>query len=170
MDTTNFLVSFAVLNSRGLASDKVLAASVGAAMIQGPIGLVLPLAVANASSSTSSSGSGVSAGAMVRVPKVTGKPEAEAKGLLKDKNLNAVSTFAFIEDDPQNQIIKGNVFQQEPAEGEFTSEGDDVSITVSLGPRMEEETLKDLHEDMDAKFDQVIALLKKAPNTAGSKG
>src|SRR5437868_6928851 len=109
IDSTNLLVSLAVLQNRGLGRDKVLAASVGAALIPGPLGLVVPLAVANSDFGGNGDGDGTQT--LVRVPDVTGSTEADATDQITAKNLTAVSESVFI-DDPE--AAKGTVIEQDP--------------------------------------------------------
>src|SRR5438445_9516813 len=106
IDSTNLLVSLAVLQNQGIAQDKTIAASVTAAMIPGVLGLIVPLALANADSGGTTP---VDNQTLVRVPTVTGGTEDAAKSTLTAKNLIASSDSVFVVDDA---VHKGDVIEQ----------------------------------------------------------
>src|SRR3954468_13169254 len=103
----NLFLSLAVLQNKGIPKDKMLAASVGAALVPGLLGLAVPLMVANsAGSSSTGGGKGGSTGTgtgtdtgttatLTRVPDVQGKHEQDAIDVIKAAGLNPVVSHAY---------------------------------------------------------------------------
>lgn len=134
IDSTNLFVSLAILQNRGVARDKMLAASVGAALIPGLMGLVLPLVVArNEGRSGAGTGSGSDPGTLTAVPPVIGKTQADAETSLTESLLVPVVQSSFIVDSSDNPATEGIVVDQDPAADEYVQTGSKVTIIVSLG-------------------------------------
>ena len=66
---------------------------------------------------------------MVRVPNVTGDPEASARG-----DLDAAGLKVKVLQEPDMTVPKGNVVSQNPAAGRSVRAGTTVTIVVSTGP------------------------------------
>jgi len=170
-DNTNLVVSLLFLQNRGIPPETAVPAAIGASLIPGMLGLILPLAIANGTggSTTSTSGSET----LVRVPDVTGMSEDAAKRQLEDKKLVASTQSAFLDD---AGTAKGDVFEQDPEADGFVSEGSTVTITVSLGPKPDDgnetEELDTIRKDVEEntkkieenskKLDQVLDAINKS--------
>lgn len=66
---------------------------------------------------------------MVRVPNVTGDPEASARG-----DLDAAGLKVKVQQEPDMAVPEGNVVSQDPAAGRSVRAGTTVTIIVSSGP------------------------------------
>ena len=163
IDSTNLLVSLAVLQNQGIAQDKTIAASVTAGLIPGVLGLIVPLALANAGSGGTTT---VDNQTLVRVPDVTGATEADATKTLEAKKLIASSDSVFVD---EAAVSKGDVIKQDPEADKFVPEGTTVTITVSLGPKpdggdetAELDTIRKDVEENTRKLDQVLDAINKS--------
>jgi len=125
IDSTNLLLSLAILQRQRVARDKTVAASIGAALIPGPVGLALPLIAARSQPVGSTSSS---AGQLSLVPDVVDKEQAEAEAAIKGAGLNPVSQSFFT---PAG-FREGTVVKQDPEPG-LVPTGSDVNLSISLG-------------------------------------
>jgi hypothetical protein len=168
-DNANLLVSLVLLQNQGITPDKAVPASIGAALIPGVLGLIVPLAVANADSGGTITGGTQT---LVRVPDVTRATEQDAKRQLEAKNLIASSDSVFVDD---ADVSEGDVIDQDPKPDKFVPQGTTVTITVSLGPKpdsgdeaAELDIIRKDVEENTKKLDQILAAIAKDVN--GSPG
>jgi beta-lactam-binding protein with PASTA domain len=177
----NLFLSLAILQNKGIDRDKMLAASVGAALVPGILGLAVPLIVASNEASTTT-GTGTSTGTadttgdvptQTKVPDVQTKTEQEAIDAITAAGLNPVVTRAFFTAVAGSKIPdKGTVARQDPKPSDdWVDSGSDVRIEVSLGEATasttDDATIdrsilaldKDMQQkmsDMGAKVDQIL--------------
>jgi beta-lactam-binding protein with PASTA domain len=145
----------------------LFAASVGAALIPGPLGLALPLIVAR----QPTFGTGVSnRGTVSEVPNVIGKTEQDAKDALSERKLKPVVQSVFIQGGKNED--KGKVVDQVPKSG-FAAPGTMVKLTVSLGaapttPEGESSVHQRIEKDVEDAQQQILvaqAQIKEAKET-----
>lgn len=184
----NLFLSLAVLQNKGIPKDKMFAASVGAALVPGLLGLAVPLIVANnAGSNTTTGGTGTGTGAgtgdgatttLTRVPDVQFKQEQDAIDVIKAAGLNPVVSHAYFTPSADADVPeKGSVAFQDPKpSNDWVDTGTDVRIEVSLGEAAStsadgstiERTILSVDEDlqkkvadMDVKVDQILTKMGK---------
>src|SRR5262249_32551607 len=130
LDNTNLFLSLAILGQNSeVEQSKKFAASVGAALIPGPLGLALPLIVANSESNDNTPPDDVTT--LAEVPPVVGRGEETAKKSISDQKLNPLVQHVYIQSGGDGK--KGLVVQQDPKAGEFVPLNTDVTLIVSLG-------------------------------------
>jgi hypothetical protein len=140
LDTTNMLFSLVFLAQRKVPRAKAVAASVGAGMIPGAVGLVLPAIVARGTGPVGKPPGPpppVDTGEVkVTVPGVVGETEADGVSRVRDAHLTPVlSTFPT---DDQKKL--GRVVGQEPEADTLRRQGSDVDLTIGRAPEEEEES------------------------------
>jgi eukaryotic-like serine/threonine-protein kinase len=72
--------------------------------------------------------------ATVKVPGLYGNTTDQAAGILADYELE----LGTVSEDYTDEVSEGQIFYQEPAEGEELEPGSEVAVTVSLGPEQVE--------------------------------
>lgn len=189
LDNTNLLLSLAILQSQGVEKSKMVAASFGAAMIPGMMGLALPLIVARNAAANGSGNAEPAGGTAIdavgvpvqtTVPDVVGMTELEAVSTIRKAGLNPVVSRAYFSASGDTRVsipVKGTVAIQAPeAEFEWVDTGSDVEIEISLGPvpvEMDDTALdQDIQKkvtDLGAKVDQLLAMASSA-SSASSGG
>ena len=145
LDTTNMLFSLVFLAQRRVPRAKAVAASVGAGMIPGPVGLVLPAIVARGTKPGSGGGGGgthppVDTGEIkAQVPDVMGATEEEAVAAVREAQLTPVlSTF------PTGNVDDlGRVVGQDPEAGTMRRRRSDVDLTIGRAIEDEDESEDD---------------------------
>jgi hypothetical protein len=176
----NLFLSLAILQNKGIDRDKMLAASVGAALVPGILGLAVPLIVANnETGTTTGTGTGTAADdtgdvpTQTKVPDVQAKTEQEAIDAITAAGLNPVVTRAFFTAVAGSKIPdKGTVARQDPKPSDdWVDSGSDVRIEVSLGEATATSTddatidrsilaldqdMQKKMSDMGAKVDQIL--------------
>jgi PASTA domain len=159
LDTTNLVLSLVILKQRKVDSSKALAASVGAALISGPSGLLIPAIVA-AGTSRPKPGlppppddTGV---VKVRVPNVVGQPEAAAIRIVRDADLTPVTSATFSA--PENDV--GTVVDQDPAGDQYARSGSSVDLTIAHAPEEEERSESE-------KEDEILRVVNKIADQVG---
>ena len=122
-----FAVSTTLLKGRGVDPKKALAAGAVAAVIPGPMGLVVPLMLVG-QPATGGQGTG---GALAEVPDVVGRSREEAERALERLKLKPVSQAHEIAGEASYD--KGDVVRQEPAAKTLVKPGATVRLIVSAG-------------------------------------
>lgn len=140
LDTTNLLFSLVILQQRKIDRGKALAASVGAALIPGPTGLLVPAIVAAGTPRPTPGGTlpppKETGFVKVRVPNVVGRSEETAVSVVSDADLTPVTSIAISTE--ENEV--GHVVDQDPAGGEYAPTGSEVDLTIARAPAEEEQT------------------------------
>ena len=147
LDTTNLVFSLVILQQRKIERAKALAASVGAALIPGPIGLVVPAIVASRTPEPPPGGTlppptdtGV---VKVKVPGVVGQLEENAVRLVRDADLTPVTSVTFSASEKE----VGQVVDQDPAEDEYAPTRSEVELTIAHAqPRRSRPTSEELDD------------------------
>jgi PASTA domain-containing protein len=158
LDTTNLVFSLVLLQQRRIDRQKALVASVGAALIPGPIGLVVPAIVVGGTRSRPGAlpppdalpppaDTGV---VRVKVPDVVGEAEDAAVRRVRNADLTPVTSATFSA--PEEDL--GQVVDQDPAGGEYARTGSTVDLTIARAPiedeltdsEKDDEILKVVHE------------------------
>jgi hypothetical protein len=147
LDITNLAFSLVILQQRRVDRARALAASVGAALIPGPTGLVVPAIVA-AGTRPSPGGTlppptdtGV---VKVKVPDVVGQAEAAAVQAVRDADLTPVTSATFSA--PADEV--GQVVDQDPAGDEYAATGSVVDMTIARAPDDEEKTESEKEDEI----------------------
>lgn len=183
-NATNLLLSMAILKDSKLPQDKKLAASVGAAMAPGILGLALPMIIARNSAGDGPTPPGTSPGSGIpeeqtpdtplqtMVPNVQDKTEAAAVDTIKRAGLSPLVSRAYFKPSDEVQVPPvGQVVSQDPKpSAEWIDVGSKVRLEVSLGapPAEAGASEHDLHtaleteiktrmDDMDEKVDLILS-------------
>lgn len=187
-DTTNLVFSLLLLRQRKVQRNRALAASVGASLIPGPIGLAFPLLVARKGAGGGGGGGGIFGGGggttgvidrgdvFVKVPDVVGENEADAVQAVQKADLSPVTNTTFTTDD----AIVGTVVDQDPAADKFAQVGSEVNLVVAQKREPTESDKEDAIlaavKDVASKEDQILAKIGGAGmasprgRTAGGQG
>jgi len=165
--TTNLVFSLLLLRQRHVPRNKALAASLGASLIPGPIGLVLPLIVTRGRQVGGGGGGAVTGvidrgDVFVKVPDVVGEKEADAVQAVQQADLSPVTSTFFSDDDK----VVGTVVDQDPAANKFAQVGSEVNLVVAQKPAPTESDKDDAIltavKDVSSKEDQILAALEKS--------
>ena len=97
----------------------------------------------------------------VSVPDVTGKSEAEARGILEDAGL----ALGDVSETPSAEVAPGLTVSQDPAAGTEVDEGTAVSIAVSSGPETAE--VPDVTGKTEAAAQQTLTEAGFVPESTG---
>jgi PASTA domain len=167
-DTTNLVFSLLLLRQRRVSREKALAASVGASLIPGPIGLVLPLILTRGRQGGGGGGGGGISGVidrgdvLVKVPDVVGEKETDAVQAVQHADLSPVTSTFFSDDDK----VVGTVVDQDPAANKFAQVGSEVNLVVAqkLAPTEgdKDDAIIAAVKDVSSKEDQILAALEKS--------
>jgi len=159
LDTTNLVFSLVLLQQRRIDRARTLAASVGAAMIPGPAGLVVPAIVA-AGRRPGPGGELPPAGdtgvVKVKVPDVVGQPEAAAVRAVRDAELTPVTSATFSADEDE----LGQVVDQDPGADEYAATGSVVDMTIARASDDEEQTDSE-------KEDEILKVVRQIADRVG---
>jgi hypothetical protein len=176
-DTTNLVFSLLLLRQRRVPRNRALAASVGASLIPGPIGLAFPLLVARGRAGGGGAGGGTGLGGaisgviargdvFVKVPDVVGKKEGDAVQAVQKADLSPVSSTFFSSDD----AIVGTVVDQDPLKDKFALVGSKVNLVVAQKAEPTESDKEDAIlaavKDVASKEDQILAKIGGSGTTS----
>jgi hypothetical protein len=156
LDTTNLVFSLVILQQRKVDRAKALAASVGAALIPGPIGLVVPAIVAAGTPEPRPKpglppppeDTGV---VKVKVPYVVGRPEEAAIQVVREADLTPVTSATFSA--AENEV--GTVVDQDPAGDQYARSGSSVDLTIAHTPEEEEQSESEKEDEILRVMNQI---------------
>ncbi|MGH9382808.1 MAG: PASTA domain-containing protein [Vicinamibacterales bacterium] len=142
-DTMNVVFSLVLLHQRRVAKEKALAAAMGAGIVGGPTGLLLPIIVAGRTRPNDfPRRPPVSGPVMVAVPGVVGTPVDEATKTVADAGLRPVASIHYTSESDPDLVL-----QQEPDAGKLVRQQSDVDLVVAQTPPPEAEPSESQKED-----------------------
>jgi hypothetical protein len=172
LDTLNMMFAVAFLQARKVPREKVIAASMGAGLIGGPMGLLLPVMAAGTGSAGTTTTTGGASGppaifgstVKVAVPDVVGQPLDKASKQVEDAKLRPITSVYHTGDVEEH----GQVVQQDPEAGRLVAEASQIDLTVAVPPQEEdlsesekEDKILKVVEGTATKVDELLARRKE---------
>jgi hypothetical protein len=170
-DPLNVMFSLALLKDKKVPREKALAASIGAGLLGGPMGLLLPVMVAGGSGSTGGTTTTTTTGkpagffggtVKVAVPEVVGQSIDDAAKSVSDAGLRSTTSITYTD-----EAEHGAVVQQDPESGRLVPEASVVDLTVAAPPTEDElsesekeDKILEVVESTAEKVDHLLALKK----------